>query len=191
MHLEFLMPFSLYHGRWEEILAGETERMVDCEPFMMGGELRIGRVTPDMYPHTDEVWQEELPGHGALRRIVSVCRENGIEPVFLMLPAPISEREQMYVASVAPLAQELGVAFLDMRDLGVVDFYADCYDWLGHLNPDGASKVTTYLGDWLTAHYDLEDKRGSAISAYWDENLAQYEAFRQAQWGEMTLLQGT
>ncbi|HIS95371.1 MAG TPA: hypothetical protein IAC19_06325 [Candidatus Ventricola gallistercoris] len=191
MHLEFLMPFSLYHGRWEEILSGQTERMVDCEPFMMGSELRIGRVTPDMYPHTDDVWQEELPGHDALRRIVSVCRENGIEPVFLMLPAPISEQEQMYVNSVAPLAQELGVTFLDMRDLGVVDFYTDCYDWLGHLNPDGASKVTAYLGDWLKSRYDLEDKRTSEVSAYWNENLAQYEAFRKEQWGDMTLLEGT
>ena len=30
--LEFLMPFSLYHGRWEELLSGQTERLVECEP---------------------------------------------------------------------------------------------------------------------------------------------------------------
>ena len=36
--LEFLMPFSLYHGRWEELVTGNTDRIVDCEPYMMGAE---------------------------------------------------------------------------------------------------------------------------------------------------------
>ena len=35
--LEFLMPFSLYHGRWEELLSGEGERMVDW-PMTVGGK---------------------------------------------------------------------------------------------------------------------------------------------------------
>ncbi|MDO4741409.1 MAG: hypothetical protein Q4A66_12135, partial [Eubacteriales bacterium] len=40
--VEFLMPFSLYHGRWDELLSGSTERIVDCEPYMMGSERRAG-----------------------------------------------------------------------------------------------------------------------------------------------------
>lgn len=186
--LEFLMPFSLYHGRWEELITGTSERMVECEPFTMGSELRIGRVIPTKYPHTNAVCEDVLPGHDALRRIAALCREYGVEPVFVMLPAPISEEEQMAVRSVQRLAQELGVPYLNMTDIGVIDYDADCYDWLGHLNPDGASKTTAYLGAWLAQRYALSDKRGSDISAYWDEHLAQYQAYWQTLWGDMTLL---
>lgn len=185
--LEFLMPFSLYHGRWEEILSGEAERMVDCEPFMLGGELRIGR-TENVFVPAEGMTEEELPGCDALRRIAALCRENGIEPVFLMVPAPLGEEEQRHVQSVQRLADELHVPFLNMIGLGVVDYAVDCYDDVGHLNPDGASKTTAYLGQWLRENFDLPDHRGDSAYAHWDENLALYEAFRAEQWGGMTLM---
>lgn len=189
-YLEFLMPFSLYHGRWEEILSGKTERLIDCEPFMMGGELRIGRTVPGAFERTEEMNGQELPGTDALRRIAALCRERGIEPVFMAIPAPISRQEQMDVNGVALVAQELGVPFVNLFDAeGLVDFETDCYDEVGHMNPDGASKITAYLGDWLASHYALEDRRGTEASAAWDGRLAQYEAYRAEHWGEMTLLQ--
>ena len=146
-------------------------------------------MVPLAYPTTTEAAQEELPGHDALRRIAALCRENGIEPVFVMLPAPISEQEQRNVRSVQAIADELGVPFLNMLDMsGVVNYETDCYDYLGHLNPDGASKVTAWLGQWLQNTYGLEDRRGSAVSAYWDENLALYEAYYEELWADLSLL---
>lgn len=128
-------------------------RLVECEPFMMGSEMRIGRVVPLAYPTTTEAAQEELPGHDALRRIAALCRENGIEPVFVMLPAPISEQEQRNVRSVQAIADELGVPFLNMLDMSaVVNYETDCYDYLGHLNPDGASNVTGLAGPVAAKH---------------------------------------
>lgn len=187
--LEFLMPFSLYHGRWEELLGGDTERNVDCEPYMMGSELRIDRAIVPPYERTTLAAQEEQPGEDALRRIAALCRENGVEPVFMAIPAPVSQEEQMRMNRVGALARELGVPFLNLFDVeGLVDFDTDCYDYLGHMNPDGATKITAYLGQWLTERYDLPDRRGEAAYAHWDEYLAQYEAEREARWGEMTLL---
>ena len=188
--LEFLMPFSLYHGRWEEILSGKTEEQVICRPFTMGAELRAQRETPAIsFVRTQEMNTEEMEGKESLRRIAALCRENGIEPVFMAIPAPISEAEQMNVNSVQLVADELGVPFINMLDEeGLVDFDSDCYDALGHLNPDGASKVTAYLGQWLSGHFDFEDKRGSASHAHWDENLKAYEAHREEVWGDMTRL---
>lgn len=185
--LEFLMPFSLYHGRWEEILSGTVERMVDCEKFTLGAELRAGRTEKTFTP-VDGMTEGELPGHAALRRIAALCRENGIEPVFTMVPAPLEAEEQRHIHSVSKIADELGVPFLDMTNLGVVDYAVDCYDGVGHLNPDGASKTTAYLGQWLRENYDLPDHRGDKAYAHWDDYLAKYEAHREALWGGMTLL---
>lgn len=180
--LEFLMPFSLYHGRWDEILSGKTERMVECEPFMMGSEMRLSRAVRDNYVLTDAVTEGELPGHQALRDIAALCRANGVEPVFMALPGHASEQEQMDMNSVARVAQELGVPFINMVRMGIVDNQTDCYDWHGHLNPDGASKATAYLGAWLRENMNLPDHRADSAYAYWNENLAQYEAYRREKW---------
>lgn len=187
---EFLMPFSLYHGRWEEILSGKTEEMVICRPFAMGAELRAQRETPGIaFVRTKEMNTAEMEGKDSLRKIAALCRENGVEPVFMAISAPISEQEQMNVNSVQLVADELGVPFINMLDVeGLVDFDSDCYDALGHLNPDGASKVTAYLGQWLSEHFDLEDKRSQAAYDHWNENLSAYETYREEVWGDMTRL---
>ena len=179
---EFLMPFSLYHGRWDEILSGSTERMVDCEPYMMGAELRQGRVKRDDYELTQEIAQQAQPGDDALRAIAKLCRENGVEPVFIALPGHASREEQMAMNRAGVIAGELGVPFVNMMYENVIDFDTDCCDSMGHLNPDGASKATAYLGKWLSENYALEDKRGQSAYAYWDENLETYEAYRADFW---------
>jgi len=179
---EFLMPFSLYHGRWDEILSGSTERMVDCEPYMMGAELRSGRVQRHDYELTEEIEQDALPGDDALREIAAFCRENGVEPVFAALPGHASQKEQMAMNRAGMIAEELGVPFVNMMCENVIDFDMDCCDEAGHLNPDGARKTTAYLGAWLTEHFELEDKRGNNAYSYWDENLRTYEAYRKAFW---------
>ena len=157
---------------------------------MMGSEMRIGRAEViNPYTRTTEMDTSGQPGHEALRRIVQLCRENDIEPVFIAIPAPVPKEEQMRVNGVAPLAQELGVPFLNLFDVeGLVDFEADCYDYLGHMNPDGATRLTAYLGQWLTEHCDLEDRRDDPAYAAWDERLALYEADREARWGGETRL---
>ncbi|MGN0775941.1 MAG: hypothetical protein ACI4MM_04600 [Candidatus Ventricola sp.] len=180
--LEFLMPFSLYHGRWDEILSGQAERLVECEPFMMGGEMRMNRVSRDNYAFTDEAAEGELPGHQALREIAALCREHGVEPVFVALPGHASEQEQMNMNSVQRVADELSVPFVNMMRMGIVNNQTDCHDAMGHLNPDGASKATAFLGAWLKERFDLPDRRGDSAYAHWDANLEAYEAYREENW---------
>lgn len=180
--LEFLMPFSLYHGRWDEILSGKAERMVDCEPYMMGAELRASSRGREDYELTEEAYDHELPGAQALRDIAALCRENGIELVLTALPGHASRQEQMAMNSAIPVAQELGVPFVNMMPMGIIDNQTDCCDYEGHLNPGGASKTTAWLGAWLTENYALEDRRGDGAYAHWDENLKKYEARRAEVW---------
>ena len=181
--IEFLMPFSLYHGRWDELLSGSVERLVDCERFMMGGELRFGLAPEGEYTRTREIDDSPQPGHDAIARIVAYCREKGIQPVLMAIPARVSQEEQRMINGVAPLAQALDVPYLNLFDQeDLVDFATDCYDGIGHLNPNGTRKVTAYLGAWLRAHCELPDHRGDDAYAYWDKNLALYEAFRAQNW---------
>lgn len=184
--LEFLMPFSLYHGRWDEILSGKSEPMVDCLPYMMGAELRRGSMWREDYEFTDEAMQQELPGMQPIREMAKLCRENGIELVLMALPGHASEEEQRMMNSAARLAEELDVPFVNMLNMGLIDNQKDCCDYEGHLNPTGAKKVTAYLGQWLTENFALEDRRGGSGYAHWDENLKQYEEYRAQFWPEET-----
>ena len=182
--LEFLMPFSLYHGRWDELLSGEGERMVECEPYMMGAEFRPVRTARDDYSFTDEMVEQDAPGAQALRDMATLCKESGIELVFVALPGHASEEKQRCINSAARVAEETGVPFINMIPMGVIDAETDCYDYEGHLNPDGASKATAYLGAYLKENYQLADRRGEDGYRHWDENLDQYEMHRAKVWAK-------
>lgn len=181
---EFLMPFSLYHSRWEELITGTAARMVDCEPYMMGSELRAGYSSEHAFSRTKKVHEGELPGYDALRRIAAMCREQGVTPVFVALPGYATWEEQKMMNAVEHVAQECGAVFLNLFDAeGLeIDPQKDCYDYLGHMNPDGASKTTAYIGAWLRENYDLADYRGQAGFERWEENLEKYEAHRARVW---------
>ncbi len=187
---EFFVPFTLYHGRWEELLTGNIIKQVDTEPVMMGAEPRVGREVPQPYERTHEATQTELPGTQPLIDMANFCRENGVEPVFLCIPSPATQEEQMNCNSVYALSEQLGVPFLNLLDTDplVVDFDTDCYDTFSHLNPDGARKVTRYIGAWLSEHYDLPDRREDAAYADWGMRLPEYDAYLDERWGEMSLL---
>ena len=109
-------------SRWEEILAGTTERLVEAEKFMMGCEMRVGSQVRDNYTFTDEIETKELPGHQAIREIVALCEQKGIQPVFVALPGHASNQEQMNMNSVAPLCEELGVPQAQVFKTAVQEF---------------------------------------------------------------------
>ncbi len=186
---EFVFPLALYHTRWEELFGAPVEANTNAVPCMFGAELRVGRSEPAPYVRTQAMAQSELPGEQALRDIVELCCQRGIMPVLTAIPYPADEAQQMAINRAQLLSDELGVPFVNLFDVeGLVDFETDCYDPASHLNPDGAAKVTAYLGAWLKEHCALEDRRGDARYAHWDAALDEYEQMRKAQWSEMSLM---
>ena len=184
---EFLVPFTLYHGRWEEILTSTTQLTMNSVPCMMGAEMRLRTIPAGPWERTTEMNEANMPGKDALRRIAALCREEGIELLLTAVPSAATLEEQRNMNSVALLAQELGVPFINMLDMPeLYDFDTDLYDGVSHMNPDGALKVTAYLGDYLAQHYDLTDKRQDPAYADWNARLAEYEAYYDASWAHLT-----
>lgn len=186
---EFVFPLSLYHARWEEFLDGLPQRNINVVPCMFGAELRVGRSKPLEFEQTQNMSSREPLGVPALKKIISFCRENEIEPVMMVVPYPASERAQELINYAHLVAEETDTPFLDMMDVpGLVDYQTDCYDEGSHLNPDGATKVTAYLGKWLNENCVLPDRRNDENYAHWNEALEEYEILREMQWGDATLL---
>lgn len=186
---EFVFPLALYHTRWEEIFGGAVQANTDAVPCMFGAELRVGRSEPVPFVRTQEMACEKLEGEDALRDIAAFCRSKGITLVLTALPYPADEEQQKVINRAQLLSDELNVPFINLFDeADLVDFETDCYDPASHLNPDGATKVTAYLGYWLTEHFDLEDKRGDVCYAHWNAALAEYEQLRKERWSEISML---
>lgn len=180
---EFVFPLVTYHTRWEELFA-KSEPMTDARPITRGAELRCGRSAPGPYTRTTEMDLRDTPGKQALKRIIALCQERGIEVVLTAIPYPTDDEAQRMMNSAQLIADETGVPFLNLFDVeGLVDFETDCYDEASHLNPDGAAKVTRYLGEYLVSCYALENKRGDAAYAHWESDLAAYEALYEEKWG--------
>lgn len=184
---EFVFPLVTYHTRWAELFEG-SEPMTDAKPFTRGAELRIGRSRPAPYTRTTDMDKRDTAGKQALRRIIGLCQERGIQVILTAIPYPADEETQRMMNSAELIAQETGVEFLNLFDVeGLVDFEIDCYDEASHLNPDGAAKVTHYLGAQLADRFGVADRRGDARYAHWDEALEEYEALHREQWGPYKL----
>ena len=112
-----------------------------------------------------------------LRKIIEYCEANDRELLLLKTPDGNRPLDQPYYNTVALIAEEYGVPFLDMNqydeEIGLTsaDFWTDNY----HLNVEGARKCTTFLGDYLMEHYTLLDHRGDTDYASWDRFAANRE----------------
>ncbi len=178
---ELLYPFVLYHNRWSE-LSGKSikEAFTGIEMTTeKGAESRIAVSAPgegrDTLIPESKVREVNTPGTEYIRKFVSYCRENDIEPVLINVPYPATADEQEAANAITALAEELSVPYLNLQYASLVDFDTDLYDADAHLNPSGARKVTDYLGRWLSENTDLTDHRDDAAYASWD---ADYEAYR-------------
>ena len=94
-------------------------------------------------------------------RIIDCCEEQGVPLVFVAAPYDLTENEQQRYNTIAEIAAERGIPFLNFNefyaDLGI-DPQTDFRD-PGHLNDSGIAKYSTYLADYLLNHYELPDRR--------------------------------
>lgn len=180
---ELLCPFVLYHSRWSELTGKSVvQAFTGIETTTeKGAESRIAVSAPGEGRETlipeNQAREVDTPGTQYIRKFVSFCRENDIEPVLVNVPYPATVDEQEAANGIARLAEELSVPYLNLQYASLVDFDTDLYDPDAHLNPSGARKVTDCLGAWLLENTDLADHRGDPAYASWDADYAAYRAF--------------
>ena len=168
---EFLFPIGKFHGRWSELGKGDFEKR---PRHVKGGEFMVGIEPIWEYTLTSEEDYADEVGYAFsyLRMAIEECRSRGIEVLLLHLPSPIRVNSQRYANTARSIAQEYGVNFVDATQLdSIVDYAVDCFDTDPHLNTAGTLKMTSFLGSYMRAHYDLPDRRGEEKYAHWDELL--------------------
>ncbi|MDE7326660.1 MAG: hypothetical protein K2N63_10335 [Lachnospiraceae bacterium] len=186
--LEFFWPFSIYHNRWDELT--KKDFIVDYNNEL-GAEPKYLVATPANYQKigADEKLQTETIAMEYIGKLISSCRERGVEVLLTYLPCPANSTRQKEANTAYDLAERYGVNYINFLDLpDVVNFMTDCNDADSHLNASGAKKVTDYLGTYIGEHYNIPDRRTQAAFDFLNEAYTAYLVRKMQAFGSQKLL---
>lgn len=153
--MEHYFPIIKYHTRWKELtwddFSFDYKSWIDEER----GFVRLQRVYPTELDlslsmgYEREISSEDLEYLG---KIEELAKENNIELIYLYAPYPMDGNGVDYAYTIELYAQKKGITYINGYELlselnydGATDF---C-DEYGHLNENGAQKLTYYLGECL------------------------------------------
>ncbi len=175
--MSLLWDYSVYHSRWNELSADDFMPGSSREK---GAESRIAVSTPADVKKiaSNQKLEGDTAGITYLRKILDECKSRGIEVLLVYLPFPASESEQKEANRVYDIAKNYDVSYINFLDMDLTDYQTDCYDPASHLNPSGAKKVTDYLGDFISTHYDIPDRRQDEAYKSWHDSYADYKNYK-------------
>ncbi len=179
--MEYILNLPLYHTRYDELKKWDfRNHNIWGSDYKGHWVIFYGNLyTPTL------VDASQVTGYRAirdkqefyLRKSIEYCQENEIELLLIKTPDGDREKYQPYYHSVAKIAEEYGVDFLDMNhydsEIGLLpkDFYYDAT----HLNLGGARKSSAFLGEYLVEHYELPDRRGDVNYDSWKRFASKWQ----------------
>ena len=165
--LSYYMPLCAFHDNWTNITrssflplmkSGKTDRLETIRKYM--GFAPYKNVTRVTLEDPSEIIQKPFSKSAIkeLDDIVAVCRERGIEILFVTVPY---QSGYPYDEAMKKYAQENNCEYINLfyhiEEMGLNE-KKDFRD-IDHLNKRGAAKVSEYLGKFISEHYDLSDMR--------------------------------
>lgn len=163
MRYSFYFPLAKYHNTWTDFFEGKAELSFYHEndpykgysPFVFAADYEES-AKPEVVNQRES---EPIPERAGtwLRKIIDLCKEEGVPLVLIKTPNGNAERQKLY-NSVSELAKETGTPFLNMNVL---------LDGQAHVNVLQAEKISMLMGEYLVSHYEFEDKRKDPAYAEW------------------------
>ena len=166
----FYIPFIKYHSRWKELSSYDFQVLYDDSLWSTCGS--NGSYSKEVCANPEDGWfQQELPTihetraltpseKDSLDKLLKLIEENNIQLLFVSIPFKsqmgLDSIEQIKINNYlqANYVNDDHIQLLDMNRLWQeLDFdYDDLMDE-GHVNSQGADKVTAYLIEYLKTNY--------------------------------------
>ncbi|SEQ36651.1 hypothetical protein [Butyrivibrio sp. TB] len=173
---ELLFDFILYHDRWSELTEDDFSNSYSkLRGFAANSEYTVFE-RPE-YEYRIDMAATETEGVMYLEKAVEELQEKGIQVVFVHSPEVNSEEKQARINAASVTAEKYNIPFIDftvMED-SVVDYATDMFD-SDHVNIQGATKLTHYLGEYLTHNYGLESHAEDDSYDDWNTSYDQFNA---------------
>lgn len=171
-YLSYYFPVFAFHDNWSTLERQSFLPLTLSKDHLKNmGFSPLSGTNPVILSDPNTIEQQKMSDNciKVLDEIVSLCQQNDCDILFYTIP---SAEPYVYCQSMAEYAKRNGYHYLNLFDhldtIGI-DASTDFYDG-GHLNADGAIKVTDFLGRYITEHYDLTDVRtieSSIFSGFW------------------------
>lgn len=184
---EMLLPFSSDHYNWEYltkdyfVLQKSYELGSDQNVFGDRGKEDYVLVTPTTIPgaiSSEEACKTDSLNCEYLRKMIELCRDNGIRVLLAKSPFHADEYDLRSYAYGTVIAREYDIPYFDGFALSdVFDGDTDMWDD-GHLNSLGARKYTHELGKFILENYaqeidtSVEGETGKRWKSRYDDYLA-------------------
>jgi hypothetical protein len=171
---EYLLRWPIVHTRYKEL--GKYDFLDYPENEYLRGEMIYYETTPvdlnDMGKGSDIVGELTKEDTDWLDKMVKLSKENGFRLYFTMLPCSVSEEAQQTLNAAKVYAEEKGIVCLDFTKDNLVDFDGerDFID-VAHLNAVGATKISSYLGEYIKQNESVNDHRGDERYEIWEKDL--------------------
>lgn len=173
-YFSYVFPVFRYHNRWKELSKIDYTYFYQDKTNYTKGYLETQSVTEQAvnlsdYEYEGEAWIGDA-NIVCLDEMVQLCRQNNVE--LLLFKSPTENWHRYETQAIRALADERGLPFVDYNELYhngevALDTTADFRD-KDHLNDFGAKKVTSHLGGYLKANYELPDRREDSEENSWD-----------------------
>jgi len=181
--LSFISDMYAYHGRYAELEKEDFTDTItyDRGAYIMTEVVKNEKADPGSYI-TDTRELKDGEGVKAYKKIIALCREKGVTPVLINIPANrdnYTKEEQIRTNSLMKYTEENGgkaVNLLPLLDEIGIDYDTDFGD-SSHLNFLGVAKTADFLARYLKEEFDIPDHRGD--SEYIDDWEKGIELWRE------------
>lgn len=174
---EYLIPFTLYHSRWNELT--KEDFLFNTRDIQYGASIHTGvmKTTHPSLVSIDESRDVNMDDESkTLSDMAKLCKDRGIKLVFIYLPYGHRGGDAKCREKCAQFVKSLDVDYCDLLYADFVDWDRDFIDG-AHLNYYGGEKLTDYLGSMLSNDYNLKDHRADeTISSCWSKDYNEYKA---------------
>ncbi len=168
---KLLFPLDTMHSRYKDLTKNDffdENNSINYKGFDYRNTT-VQFETPDVSGMTEDfVFDEKHEKY--LRLMIELAREKNIPFVVMTTPYVVTIDEQGYLNYVETICEQEGVTYIDfnkMYDEVGIDFSTDMAENV-HLNFSGTKKLTQYLGNYITANYEVPDHRGDEKDSSWD-----------------------
>ena len=162
-HFDYYFPLEVYHNRWNEL---QGKDFVIPKEEKMGSEVRLKYTDVEKDDKSDDGSGTDDISDCYVDEIIELCRENGVTPVFTVMPAAGVFTGMML--SIEDYCKRNDVAFYNINvEEDVLNYHTDFAD-TSHLNTGGARKISGLMGEYLTQNFVFDEKN--------QENVAKWEA---------------
>ena len=176
------LPNIRYHDRWkslkkEDFVVREMASEFDLKGFA-GAYWKTNNLkfSPFKAESSDTREKISLPVLEYVEKIISLCKERGIELILTKIPC--TNQNIGKYNTLKDLAEKYGLRLYDMNEESLfvqtgIDFNEDFADY-GHANYKGALKVTDFIGKVLVNDIGIQPRKAEE----WEATKVDYEEFK-------------